>query len=70
MADFEVQPGPTIPYYEMKMITNDSDTIFEIKDLITLQNQLPLPMSNHMLSHNDTFFEKKFMIDMFPALYR
>ncbi len=50
MADFEAQSRPTIPYYEMKMITNDSDTIFEIKDLITVQNQL---------SHNDTFFKKK-----------
>jgi hypothetical protein len=58
MADFEAQSGPTIPCYEKKMITNDSDTILEIKDLIIVQNQSPLRMSNHMLSHNDTFFKK------------
>jgi hypothetical protein len=50
MANFEAQSGATIPYYEKKMDTDDSDTILEIKDLITAQKQSPLPMSNHMLS--------------------
>ena len=50
MTDFEAQSGPTIPYYEKKMNTNNSDTILEIKGQITVPKQSSLPMSNNILS--------------------
>ena len=34
MTNFEARSGPTSPYYDKKMITNDSDMILEIKNLI------------------------------------
>jgi hypothetical protein len=49
MTDFEAQSGPTIPNYEKKMTTNNSDTILEVKDLIAAPKQSPLPMSNRIL---------------------
>jgi hypothetical protein len=50
MANFKAQPGTPILGYEKKMDTNDSDTILEIKGLITAQKKSPLPISNHNVS--------------------
>ncbi len=35
-GDFELKSGSMAPYYKNKMNSNDSDTIWEMKDLISV----------------------------------